>query len=233
MLMTSPEQSRISSGKNDTVLKKTEQVEVLYGELGVLAYDAIEDKVQCHICGLWFRSSAAHVWQRHGWTADYYREEFGLKRGQSLICQGTRELLGEINRRLGNWHHLVSQTMSTDELKDFMKNINRGGYQLRQQTLLLQSERLKQNNPMNNPESLKRRTATLHKTWYGTDRMRAHSRRNLAAGMRTIRERNLRERKYTCPCGETFPIREDERHHRAECPIALQQKKKRGPKRKR
>ena len=29
-----------------------------YGRLGEIAYDSVEDKVQCHLCGGWFRQVA-------------------------------------------------------------------------------------------------------------------------------------------------------------------------------
>lgn len=33
-----------------------------YGSMGVIAYDADEDRVQCHLCGGWFRALAsAHL----------------------------------------------------------------------------------------------------------------------------------------------------------------------------
>lgn len=42
------------------------------------------EKIQCKICGKWFRQVGSHVIQSHGMTAREYREEFGfdVKRGQ-------------------------------------------------------------------------------------------------------------------------------------------------------
>ncbi|GAJ05226.1 unnamed protein product, partial [marine sediment metagenome] len=50
----------------------------IYGDVGIVTYDPIEDKLQCHLCGKWRRSLSHHVVVAHGWTADEYREEFGL-----------------------------------------------------------------------------------------------------------------------------------------------------------
>ena len=35
---------------------------VYYGMLGELAYDADEDKVQCHLCGGWYRAMEAPIY---------------------------------------------------------------------------------------------------------------------------------------------------------------------------
>lgn len=83
---------------------------VIYGQLGVLAYDEIEDKVQCHICGKWFTSVAVHVIQKHRWTADEYREEFGLNRGQAL-CSSS---LSEKHRRHFTEQGLVGKRLRFD-----------------------------------------------------------------------------------------------------------------------
>ncbi len=64
----------------------------IYGDVGIVAYDQIEDKLQCHLCGKWRRSLSQHVVQAHGWSAEDYRQEFGLNRQQALICEGTREI---------------------------------------------------------------------------------------------------------------------------------------------
>ena len=54
----------------------------IYGERGVLADDG--ERVECHACGRWFHHLGRHVAAAHGFTADEYREEFGLNRGTGL-----------------------------------------------------------------------------------------------------------------------------------------------------
>ncbi len=186
-----------------------------YGTIGILTYDAIEDKVQCHICGRWFRGLNAHIWQGHRWTMDDYREEYGLNRNQSLICEGTKRKISQANIKLGLWKHLYSQTMSKSELLEFLRSIGlKPGYHLRPQECLLKAKLLTEYNPMNQPEVNERRVATERKTWYGTDRQRAISRNNLLNTIAKIRERNLNERRYACQqCGDIFAIREDLRQH--------------------
>ena len=50
-----------------------------FGRLGELAYDPDEDRVQCHLCGEWFRFvGGSHLRRTHGWTLAGYREAFHL-----------------------------------------------------------------------------------------------------------------------------------------------------------
>jgi rubrerythrin len=50
-----------------------------FGRLGELAYDPDEDRVQCHLCGEWFRLlGSSHLRRTHGWTLAEYREAFHL-----------------------------------------------------------------------------------------------------------------------------------------------------------
>ena len=49
------------------------------GQLGKLAYDPDEDRVQCHLCGGWYRVlGSAHLRRTHGWTLAEYRDAFQL-----------------------------------------------------------------------------------------------------------------------------------------------------------
>lgn len=189
------------------------KISELYGTMGVLAYDPIEDKVECHICGKWFRGLNTHIRQRHNYTTDDYREEFGLNRCQSLICEGTKQKLSAINKKLDHWKHLYSQTMTKDELTAFLRNIHIRGYKLRTQELARKSKVLLEHNPMSSPELLQRRTTTLRKTWYGSPRMREISRLNQLVCVAKVRQRNLRQKKWKCPCGDLFSIREELRKH--------------------
>jgi len=50
-----------------------------FGQLAELAYDPDEDRVQCHLCGEWFRLlGGSHLRRTHGWTLAEYREAFHL-----------------------------------------------------------------------------------------------------------------------------------------------------------
>ena len=50
-----------------------------FAPLGELVYDADSDRVQCHLCGRWFRHLTwSHLYRRHGWNKDDYVRAFGL-----------------------------------------------------------------------------------------------------------------------------------------------------------
>src|SRR5581483_1125272 len=50
-----------------------------FGRLGGIAYDADEDKTQCHLCGEWFRLvGGKHLLCKHGISLAEYRELFQL-----------------------------------------------------------------------------------------------------------------------------------------------------------
>ena len=166
-----------------------------------------------------------HVVLAHGWTADDYREEFGLNRQQSLISEGTRGKLSRINKELGLWKHLNSQTMAKPQFLEFLNGIRLApGYKLREQSLIQKSERLRENNPMNEAEAKERARAKLHESYYVSERIRIIGRNNLLATIARLRERNLAERRWPCPCGQAFPTREEANHHRRHCAVAQQKK---------
>jgi hypothetical protein len=60
----------------------TDRFEVLPPQ-GILIYDG-KGKLQCHICGHWYKSLPTHVRLAHNVTADEYRGIYGLNRTQPL-----------------------------------------------------------------------------------------------------------------------------------------------------
>lgn len=59
-----------------------------YGRIGEMAYD--EDRVQCHLCGKWFKwVGGSHLWQGHEWSLDEYRETFQLLRTTTTAAPAT------------------------------------------------------------------------------------------------------------------------------------------------
>lgn len=60
-----------------------------FGYQGVIQYDDQEDKIQCHICGKWFRYSGMHIAKKHGMLSDDYKMKYGLSLGTPLC--GERE----------------------------------------------------------------------------------------------------------------------------------------------
>src|SRR5919108_730413 len=64
-----------------------------FAPLGHLPYDPDEDKVQCHLCGDWFRLVGASHVRWHGWTLDEYREAFELLKRTSTAAAGVSDKL--------------------------------------------------------------------------------------------------------------------------------------------
>ena len=64
-----------------------------FAPLGELPYDPDEDKVQCHLCGDWFRLVGAGHLRWHGWTLGEYREAFHLLRKTSTAAAGVSDKL--------------------------------------------------------------------------------------------------------------------------------------------
>ncbi len=71
-----------------------------YAPLGELVYDTVADRVQCHLCGEWFRALApSHLWQRHGWTREEYVEAFGLRVRRPLVSPSVSSIKSVQARR--------------------------------------------------------------------------------------------------------------------------------------
>jgi hypothetical protein len=68
----------------------------MFGELGKLALDPVDGKVQCHICGKWFLTLGTHC-KIHGMTPKEYREEFQL----NSTCHLTSPEFSERKRLTG------------------------------------------------------------------------------------------------------------------------------------
>ena len=62
---------------------------VYYAPLGQIPYDADEDRVQCHLCGGWYRIvGGTHLRKIHGWTVTEYRERLGLLAKDATASRG-------------------------------------------------------------------------------------------------------------------------------------------------
>ncbi len=68
----------------------------MYGELGVRNEDG--ERVECHVCGGWYRALPAHIWRQHDLTADEYKAAFGLSR-KGLLSTALHDRLVEVQRR--------------------------------------------------------------------------------------------------------------------------------------
>ena len=67
-----------------------------FAPLGEIPYDPEEDRVQCHLCGEWFRTiGGAHLIRRHEWTLPQYRHAFALLKGEPTCARGTSQKLSD------------------------------------------------------------------------------------------------------------------------------------------
>jgi predicted nucleic acid-binding Zn-ribbon protein len=110
-----------------------------FGQLGELAYDPDEDRVQCHLCGDWFRFlGSSHLRRTHGWTLADYREAFhlpvkvascsrGFSRHQSAYArsqikrgsgfgEGVGVPVAERHVRVARWRSLAAHPQLVSEL---------------------------------------------------------------------------------------------------------------------
>lgn len=62
-------------------------VEEGYGYWGVPLYDTKKDKIQCHVCGKWFKFLLSHVRQAHKLSPKEYRVRFGLSMRLPLVAR--------------------------------------------------------------------------------------------------------------------------------------------------
>lgn len=53
--------------------------------IGEVIADADGERIQCHICGEFYRGLNSHIRMSHSMSADWYRQTYGLARGQSLL----------------------------------------------------------------------------------------------------------------------------------------------------
>lgn len=56
-----------------------------FGYQGVMMHDENEDKLQCHICGKWFKHIGRHSVMTHKMSAAEYKDEFGFT-GRTALC---------------------------------------------------------------------------------------------------------------------------------------------------
>lgn len=63
-----------------------------HGYLGVILYNKTKDKIQCHVCGKFYRalSGSGHL-KIHEMNNEEYKEKFEIDRTVALCAEGTRE----------------------------------------------------------------------------------------------------------------------------------------------
>lgn len=83
-----------------------------HGYPGVLLERVSDGKIQCHLCGEWFKFLGSHVYQTHKISAKKYRQKFSLRSKDALcnsvmsgkqrdVAKGSKHLLSARTKRLG------------------------------------------------------------------------------------------------------------------------------------
>jgi hypothetical protein len=73
----------------------------VFHPMGELLVDVDDDKICCGLCGRWFRALGGHVSAAHGWSADAYRDAFGLNAQRPLQAPAVSKAQAEqVRRRL-------------------------------------------------------------------------------------------------------------------------------------
>lgn len=73
----------------------------VFHRIGELLVDPDDGKICCGLCGRWFRALGGHLTAAHGWSADAYREAFGLNAQRPLQAPAVSEAQAEgVRRRL-------------------------------------------------------------------------------------------------------------------------------------
>jgi len=82
------------------------QDEPVYGEVGILAYDSVEDRIQCHACGRWLQKIESKHLSGHGLTISEYKEAFGLNETTPLETPSITERRRVANQKHEGWRNL-------------------------------------------------------------------------------------------------------------------------------
>ena len=121
---------------------------------GILNEDS-EGLQQCHVCHMYFSFLGSHI-SGHGYTADEYKEEFGLSRQTSLMSRERRGLQSKVARINQERGVFPDGEFGKRMLEEFRKKGSKTIMTPRLQERLKRSEQFKENNPMSKP-SVKRR----------------------------------------------------------------------------
>lgn len=76
-----------------------------FGFVGALVFDTETDKIQCHLCGHWFKAlNSNHLRREHNMSAGEYKDIVGLNQSSALIGESMREKLiaSGLDKRLQN-----------------------------------------------------------------------------------------------------------------------------------
>jgi len=85
-----------------------------FGYIGVLLRDKIQDKLQCHICGGWFKVLGMHSARAHKTNSASYRDKFSLPKRFPLCSR--------------NFSRAAAKRASTKKHLDFLSKIRKSNF---------------------------------------------------------------------------------------------------------
>ena len=121
---------------------------------GILNEDS-EGLQQCHVCYLYYAFLGSHI-SGHGFTAEEYKEEYGLSRQTSLMSRERRQRQSEVARLNQERGVFPDGEFGKRMLEQFRAKGSKTILTPRLEERLKRSEQFKTNNPMSRP-SVKRR----------------------------------------------------------------------------
>ncbi|MDP8932138.1 MAG: hypothetical protein M3O70_27110 [Actinomycetota bacterium] len=139
-----------------------------YAPIGKRIYDPKRDRVQCHLCGRWFKVVAGRHLARHpGWTRNRYYETFGLVGQVGLVRPATSRRLRQVasqrlesDDRIRRGLKLGWQMARSGELSRRASRANRGRVQ-RPEQILNQRGKSNRTGAPRRLAAARRRAATL------------------------------------------------------------------------
>lgn len=79
------------------------EVEKGFGFYGIIAEDLESGRLQCHICGNWFKHFGSHLKNKHNISSKEYKDRFGLLSRTALVCKEGRvrqsKVMSEVKKR--------------------------------------------------------------------------------------------------------------------------------------
>ena len=78
-----------------------------YGYIGVLLRNKLTDRIQCHICGKWYKSLSSHIFKGHKIDISVYKSEYSLPMTFPLISRSVSARKSEIARSPERLLHLA------------------------------------------------------------------------------------------------------------------------------
>lgn len=93
------------------------EIEGKFGYRGVVLYNKLEDKLQCHECGEWVEHLPSHIWNRHKIKNKDYRMTYGLPLTYPLVNKKISSYLSELGEKNGIVNHMKGKFNKTAYLK--------------------------------------------------------------------------------------------------------------------